>query len=105
MNAQVFTTAVREKNEIDIKFSFVDDAFVSKNYLAFHLFKIKKEYWISRNPNDQDNFFQIYDLNDVYVGGFVLPYYPLSMDKDNIIYLLEDDNPDNVKVGRYEMVL
>ena len=94
-----------QKNKINTKFSGVDDAFVSEDYLAFHFFNIKEEYWVTRDPNDQDNFFQIYDLNDEYVGDIVLPYYPLSMDKDNIIYLLEDDNPDHFKVGMYEMVL
>ena len=93
-----------EKNKINVRFSFVDDAFVSQNYLAFHFFNFTKEYWITRDPNDQENFFQIYDLNDEYIGDIVLPYYPLSMDNDNIIYLLEDDNPDQFKVGMYEMV-
>lgn len=93
-----------EKNKINTKYSGVDDAFVSKDYLAFHFFNIKEEYWVTRDPNDQENFFQIYDLNDKYVGDIILPYYPLSMDNDNVIYLLEDDNPDQFKVGMYEMV-
>ena len=49
----------------------------------------------------------------VYIGISTIMLYslypsdPLSLEGiyDNIIYLLEDDNPDNVKVGRYEMVL
>jgi len=99
-------TDTREvKNKMNTAFSFVDDAFVSKTYLAFHFFNFTTEYWLSRNPNEKENYFQIYDLSDNYIGDIVLPFYPLSMDDDSKIYLLEDDNPDNYTIGVYEMVL
>lgn len=91
------------KNKINLKYSFVGDSFVSKNYFGLYFFNFTEEYWQLRNPNDKENFLHLYDIDDNFLGEIALPFFPLGMDSESRLYLLEDDNPDHPKIGVYEI--
>lgn len=93
------------KNEINSKFSFVGDSFVTNEYFLFYFFNFTEEYWELRDPNDKENYFYVYNKNDEFLGEIKLKYFPLSADKNGNVYLLENDNPDNFKIGVYTIEL
>ncbi len=98
-------TAPREvKNRINMKYSFVGDSFVSEDYFLFYYFNFTEEAFKLRNPNDLENYIQVYNRNDKYLGDIKLPYYPIGFDNKNLLYLLEDDNSNNLKIGLYEIL-
>jgi len=98
-------TAPREvKNKANVKYSFVGDSFVSDKYFAFYFFNFTEKYYQLRNPNDKEHFLHLYDIeNDSLLGEIKLPFLPLGIDNQSNLYLMEDDNPDNVKLGVYEI--
>jgi|SRR5690554_4465197 len=91
------------KNKINVKFSFVGNSFVTDDYFAFYFFNFTEKYFELRNPNDQEHFLNLYNNKEEFVGEITLPFQPIAMDNNNRLYLLEDDNPDNVLIGVYEI--
>ena len=92
------------KNKINVKYSFVGDSFVSDKYFAFYFFNFTEKYYQLRNPNDKEHFLHLYDIeNDSLIGEIKLPFLPLGMDSESNLYLMEDDNPENFKLGVYEI--
>ncbi len=92
------------KNKINVKFSAVGQSFITNDYFAFYFHRLTEKYFELRNPNDQEHFLNLFDNREEFIGEIALPFQPMAMDSSNKLYLLEDDNPDNVLIGVYEIV-
>lgn len=98
-------TAPREvRNRINLNRSAVGHPFISNDYFAFYFFNFTEEFWDGRGQNDKVNYLQIFDKEDMYVGEIALPYFPLGLDQNSRLYLLEDEDPDNALIGVYEIL-
>ena len=93
----------RQKN---LEQSFVGESFTSDNYFFFYFFNWTEDFYTLQDPNLKEHFVNIFQKKPPYafLGEIQLPYAPLEVTSDNRIFLLEDDNPDNFKVGIYELV-
>lgn len=91
------------KNKIITKFSIVGNSYVTDDYFAFYFFRFTEKYFELRDPNDQEHYLNLYNNKEEFVGEISLPFQLIAMDNNNRLYLLEDDNPDNVVIGVYEI--
>ncbi len=92
------------KNKINVKFSAVGQSFITNDYFAFYFYSLTEKFFELRNPSDKVHFLNLFDNREEFLGEIALPFQPLAMDSSNKLYLLEDDNPDNVLIGVYEIV-
>lgn len=92
----------RQKN---LEQSFVGQSFVSENYFFFQHYRITEELLHYSDPFLRNSYFNIYDINNQYkfLGELQLHHLALYVSRAGKIYLLEDNDPDNFKIGIYEL--
>ncbi|HMB96956.1 MAG TPA: 6-bladed beta-propeller [Balneolaceae bacterium] len=93
----------RKKN---LEQSGIGESFTSNDYFFLNFFNMSEEFYTLQDPNLKEHFFNIFQKEPPYafLGEITLDYAPLGVTSDNKVFLLEDDNPDNFKVGIYELV-
>lgn len=92
----------QEKNRLNLFQSFVGDPFVNKDYFVFYFFNFTEDYWETRDQSTKHHFLQFFDKKDQFLFELEVPHYPLGM-LGNKLLLVEDDNPDNFRIGVYSI--
>ncbi len=92
----------RKKN---LEQSGIGESFTSDNYFFLNFFNMSEDFYTLQDPNLKEHFFNIFqkELPYAFLGEVPLEYTPLGVTSDNRVFLLEDDNPDNFKIGIYEL--
>lgn len=91
-----------DRNRLNLSQSFVGDPFVSEDYFVFYFFNFTEEYWETRDQSTKHHFLQFFDKQDNFLFELEVPYYPLGMAGNNLL-LVENDNPDNFRIGVYNI--
>lgn len=90
-----------ERNALNLLQSFVGDPFISEDFFVFYFFNFTQEYWDTRDQSKKEHFLQFYDKQDNFVSEFRVLHFPLGMIGNNKLLLVEDDDPDNFRIGVY----
>ena len=105
---QIHLSDSREvRNQKNLERSFVGNSFASENYFYFYFFNFTEQYWEDSHPNSKQHFFMIYEKDDPWeaVGEIRLPYLPLHVSRNDVVYLLKNDDPDNFTVATHQIMI
>lgn len=93
--------SMEERNQMLLERSLVEDPWVTDDHLIFVFTNYDQKYFTSRDPQDLIQYAAIYDLeNFELLAEFRLPHRIAGV-LDNKLLLLENDNPDNIIIGKY----
>jgi len=92
----------RQKN---LSQSFVEESFISEQYFFLHHSSYSEDTIIYGDTFLRQSFLNIFEKNEPnrFLGEIELNSIPIYITSQNQVYVLKDNDPDNFKVGLYEI--
>lgn len=96
---------IRVRREKNLEQSFVEESFVSDEHFFLQYTQLTEDLLVYGDPTLRKAYLNIFEKEKphAFLGEISLEFVPLTITSKGKIFLLEDNNPENFRVGVYEL--